>query len=74
MAEFCSLCTIYEDEIDFDLFQIALNLENGISEPILCEGCNIRAIYKDENGNLFVIKLIEKELIPKSISIEELIP
>lgn len=55
MAEFCSQCSPFE-VFDFDLQRMALDLKKGHSVNFLCEGCNNRAIYKDEEGRLYLAK------------------
>ena len=70
MAEFCSLCE--PDRYDIDLISLALHLERGHSENILCEGCSIKAIYKDEQGNLFLCKNENNTLHFESINIDNL--
>lgn len=74
MAEFCSQCSPFKEqgEWDIDLAEIALDLENGHSESFICEGCNNRAVYKDEDGNLFLAKEIEKEIVFEPVAIEYL--
>jgi len=72
MSEYCSQCSPFE-EYDIDLFQIALSLDNGRSENILCEGCNIVAIYKDEDGNLYLAKRIQGKITLHHLLIEELL-
>jgi len=71
MSEYCSRCSPFET-YDYDLTKIALNLENGHSENILCEGCNIRGVYKDESGNLYLAVKTEKKIEMKAVNIEEL--
>lgn len=58
MADYCSQCTPFNKkrEYDIDLFTIALELERGYSTSFLCEGCNNRALYKDEEGLLYLVK------------------
>jgi hypothetical protein len=36
---------------------IALETKRGYSTSFLCEGCNNRAVYKDEEEALYLIKL-----------------
>jgi hypothetical protein len=64
MSEFCSQCS--PNFHDWDLFKLALDLDNQHSESFICEGCNIRGIYKDESGKLFLAKTINNniELFP----------
>ena len=74
MAEYCSQCSPFKEqkEWDIDLFLIALVLKNGRSESFICEGCNNRAVYRDENGFYFLGKLIEEEIKLFPVNIEEL--
>lgn len=74
MAEFCSQCADkYFEYPDIKLFKIALNLKKGRSVSFLCEGCNNRGIYKDEEGKLYLAKLIEKEIKLFPVSVSELV-
>jgi hypothetical protein len=71
MAEFCSKC---EPEYwDIDLVQIALDLEPGHSESFLCEGCNIRGIYKDDYGYYFFARNINGKIELEKVIIEKII-
>ncbi len=74
MSEYCSQCSPFkeEGEYDIDLFEIALNLEQGRSESFICEGCNNRGVYKDEKGNLFLAKNENGETKLINVLIEEL--
>ena len=55
MAEYCSQC-MFLGEYDIDLQMLALELEPGHSINFLCEGCENRAIYKDEEGKLYLLR------------------
>jgi len=59
-------------EADIDLFDLALNLENGRSESFICEGCNNRAVYKDEEGFIYLAREINREIILIPVQISEL--
>lgn len=72
MAEYCSKCSPFGGEFDIDLFKIALKIENGRSESFICEGCNIRAVYKDEVGNVYLARLENKEIKLHPVVIEDL--
>lgn len=74
MAEYCSQCSPFKlnGEWDIDLLQIALKLEPGRSESFLCEGCNNRAVYKDEKGLLYLGKQEGKEINLHPVAVEEL--
>ena len=74
MAEYCSQCTPFEGKSEFNLFRIALSLKRGHSVNFLCEGCDNRAIYKDEEGSLYLAKLDGKDVKLYPVKIEELIP
>lgn len=58
MAEYCSQCSPFKNHFDIDLFQIALKLNRGYSRGFICEGCSNRAIYKDEQGLVYLVKYI----------------
>jgi len=73
MAEYCSLCSPFEGKCDIDLMKIALKLERGHSTNFLCEGCNVRAIYKDDSGLLYLAKEEGNEIKLEPIHIEDLI-
>ena len=71
MAEFCSQCET-DGNWDIDLLQIALELKKGYSIPFLCEGCNGRALYKDEQGLLYLAKKVEDKIELFKTNLEEL--
>lgn len=73
MAEFCSQCSPFGDQYDIDLFEIAMNLEPGYSEAFVCEGCNIRGVYKDEERKVYLAKEVNKEIELKEVLVETLI-
>lgn len=76
MAEYCSMCSPFKEMggYDYDLAKIALDLEKGRSESFLCEGCENRGVYKDEDGRLYLAKYIEAndQIELKEVNIEEL--
>ncbi len=59
MAEYCSQCSPFKEYggYDFDLLKIAIELERGHSYSFVCEGCLNRAIYKDEDGQLWIYQV-----------------
>lgn len=59
MSEYCSQCSPFKDRggFDYNLIKIALELEQGHSYSFVCEGCLNRAIYKDEEGRLYLAQL-----------------
>ncbi|GAB3179475.1 hypothetical protein GCM10027291_45740 [Telluribacter humicola] len=71
MAEFCSECTPFEYP-DIDLAAIALDLSPGRSESFICEGCNNRAVYKDEKGGLYLAKAEDGVIKLHPVIIEQL--
>jgi hypothetical protein len=58
MSDFCTQCSIatFGDKIqpDINIREIASSLENGMYVPVLCEGCGMNAVGKDENGQIIV--------------------
>ena len=74
MSEYCSQCAPSLDmqDYDIDLIKLALKVKRGYSINFLCEGCNNRAIYKDETGLLYLGKLENKEIKLYPVKIEEL--
>ncbi|OFY48845.1 MAG: hypothetical protein A2W85_14320 [Bacteroidetes bacterium GWF2_41_31] len=72
MSEFCSQCSPNFTVDDINLFEIATNLKPGQSESFNCQGCNNRTLFKDEDGNIYLGKLIDGigKLLP--VKIEEL--
>ena len=54
MAEFCNKCSEEwgSPEIDINVYSIHRNLRKGQMESVLCEGCGMKAVSKDEKGNL----------------------
>lgn len=74
MAEYCSQCSPFGDSFDYDLFKMALKLKKGYSTSFLCEGCENRAVYKDESGRLYLAKEIDGETELVEVVLEDLIP
>jgi hypothetical protein len=61
MSEYCSQCNPFVSEYDIDLHILALKVEPGHSINFLCEGCDNRALYKDEDGKLYILRKEEKK-------------
>jgi hypothetical protein len=74
MAEYCSMCSPFDGEYDYDLYKQALSLETGRSTSFLCEGCNIRGVYKDEMRLIYLARMVDGEVLLKLVNIEDLIP
>lgn len=74
MADYCSKCSPFEGEFEIDLLKIALRLKNGHSELVMCEGCNIRGVYKDEGGKLYLARAEKNEVNLYPVAIEDLMP
>ena len=74
MSEFCSSC--YEEDIhfgyDIDLYKAARSLKKGYSFSFLCEGCNRRAVYRDEEGLFYMVRVVNEEFVYENIQLEEL--
>ena len=64
MADFCNKCApdMWGASVqpDIDVYSIAEKLEFGHFESVLCEGCRVRAIGKDQGGRV-LIALLEEE-------------
>jgi hypothetical protein len=73
MCEYCSQCRPFEKSFDIDLFQIALKLKRGYSTGFLCEGCTNRAVYKDEEGLIYVVRFEKNDYNYYKVNIEDLI-
>jgi hypothetical protein len=73
MSDYCSQCSPFAGKFEIDLAKIALKLKPGRSESFICEGCNNRAVYKDENNNLFLAKMEKGEIKLHPIDFEQLI-
>ena len=74
MSEYCSQCSPLEKKrFDIDLFQIALKLERGYTTSFLCEGCNNRAFYKDEEGLIYLVRFEKNDYNYYPLNIEDLI-
>ena len=80
MADFCNVCTnkMFGDEIDgepvepdFDVESIAESLEPGYYTPVLCEGCGMKAVIKNEDSSVTLAFYnpddFEGDLIERSI-------
>jgi hypothetical protein len=73
MADYCSKCSPFDGQCEINLIKIALKLKHGHSESFICEGCNNRGIYKDENGILFLAKHEpDNNITLHQVSIEDL--
>jgi len=72
MSEYCCKCSPFLPDYEIDLAEIALKVEKGHSENVICEGCNIKAIYKDDAGLLYLAKEVDGEIQLESITIEKL--
>ena len=72
MAEYCSQCSPFENEFDIDLFRIAIKVKKGHSINLLCEGCNNKTIYRDEDGLIYLVKDENTEMKFYPIKLEEL--
>ena len=68
------MCSPFLPDYDIDLAKIALKLKKGHSTNLICEGCNIRAVYKDESGRLYLAKDIEGNIELEETTIEKLMP
>jgi len=60
MADFCTECDKItglgtNGEPDINIRKIAEPLENGTYVPVMCEGCGLCGVGKDDNGNIIVI-------------------
>jgi len=75
MSEYCSQCSPFKDEQDWDidLAKMALRLDNGRSESFICEGCNNRGIYKDEVGKIYLAKQKTNTIELVEVKFEDLI-
>ena len=55
MADFGSCCAgKHEFGADFDIDEIFESLPDNHYMPVLCEGCGLKVISKDENGKFRV--------------------
>ncbi|GJQ43744.1 MAG: hypothetical protein JETCAE03_32420 [Ignavibacteriaceae bacterium] len=58
MAEFCNKCiekVFPGEKPDIDVYEIFNELKEGYVQPVLCEGCGMSGILKDDYGHLKVI-------------------
>jgi len=64
MADFCNKCApeMWGKNVppDIDVYRIGESLEFGHFESVLCEGCRVRAVGKDQGGRV-LIALLEEE-------------
>jgi hypothetical protein len=72
MSEFCSECSPFDNQFDFDLFKMAVKLKREYSISFFCEGCNNRGIYKDNEGKIFLAKSIKGKIELHNVNIEDL--
>lgn len=58
MADFCNKCTerMFGENVepDIDVYKIGENLEPGYFQVVLCEGCGLKIISKNELGYIKV--------------------
>lgn len=57
MAEFCSLCHERKPDLfpsEIDVRKIAKELKPGYVQHVMCEGCALVAIGKNENGKVLL--------------------
>lgn len=78
MAEFCNKCTerLFGKNVkpDIDVMEIAKDLApGGEGLNVLCEGCGLSYIYKDESDKVLVagIKEVNEEGFMKLMTYEE---
>ena len=66
MAEFCTYCApkMWGDEVlpDIDVVAIAESLPQEAYSLVLCEGCGMSAIGKDENDTVLIAMPTGKEV------------
>ena len=74
MSEYCSQCSPFKNSYDIDLFKIALKLKKEYSTSFLCEGCENRAVYKDDKGLLYLAKVVNGETELIEVTLEDLMP
>jgi hypothetical protein len=72
-SEFCSICTPFQDIFDYDLYKIALDLMKDHVGTFICEGCNVRGIYKDPSGSLFLGRMIHGKVEEFPVHLEDLL-
>ena len=74
MTEFCSQCSPQQTVDGINLYEIAMKLKPGQSESFHCKGCNNRTLFKDENDDIYLGKIIDGVGHLQPIKIEELKP
>ena len=59
MADYCNKCALEilgdKAKPEIDVYNIASFLCNGCIKHVLCEGCEMVGVYKDGDGNIFVL-------------------
>jgi len=57
MADFCNICSeeMYGPGLppDINVHEIIRNLKNGYFTPVLCEGCGMSHVGKEDDGTPF---------------------
>lgn len=71
MADFCSRCE--PDGYDIDLANIALGLKPGYSSNFMCESCEIRGVYKDESGLIYLAISKKGQIELTQVFVEDLL-
>jgi len=67
MADFCSLCIedMGSKKADIDIEDIFKELDSRMFQHVLCEGCALGGIAKDENGNMFLANVRDGKWMTK---------
>lgn len=54
MAEFCTTCADrFHELVDINIDTIISRLKDGHTQPVLCEGCGLVALQKDDEGIVY---------------------
>ena len=76
MSEYCSSC--YEEDIhsgiDINLYDMAYELKKVYMMSFLCEGCNRRAISKEEGGTYQIAREVKGEYQWETVKRSDLRP
>jgi hypothetical protein len=59
MADFCNICSgdLFGESVEpeIDVYEMIADLESGYAFQVLCEGCGMSHVGKEENGTPYLL-------------------
>ena len=72
MADFCTKCAFEmwgkELPADIDIKEIAKTLKPDTYQSVICEGCGMRAVGKDKDGNILIAIPVNDEALETKVT------